>query len=444
MKLLLQRCVMVLALVALLVFPAAQVGAEDSTYEVHLVRIRGRIEQGLAAFVSRALREAEREGADAVVFDIDTPGGFVDAALKIRDSIVNSGIRTVAYVNPRAWSAGALIAMACEELSMKPGSSMGAAETRPNEEKYISAVRAEFEATADLRGRDPQVAGAMVDADIEIPGLVGKGKILTLTATQALKIGFADVGAINVEQLLGAIGLAGAEIVDVQATTAEGFARLLTNDVAAQILLTVGLVGLVVEMLTPGFGLPGTIGLVSLGLFFGGRLVGGMAGWEVVALFLVGFALLVVELFLIPGFGVAGILGVVSIFASLIMSYPTPSQAMNAIAIALVSTIVLVFIVVKFLTRGGAEFARSGRLVLRHSEEPHKGYVAVSDLTELVDKVGAVVTPLRPVGTVDIEGRHVEAISESGFLTGNARVRVVKVEGNRVFVRAFESEEQEG
>ena len=144
-----------------------------SAAELHVIPITGTIDHGLAAFTARAIRDAEAAGAAAVVLDIDTPGGIVAAALKARDAIVGSKVRTIAYVNPRAWSAGALLAIACETLVMNPGGSMGAAETRPNEEKYISALRAEFEATADLRGRDPSIAGAMVDADMEIPGLVG-------------------------------------------------------------------------------------------------------------------------------------------------------------------------------------------------------------------------------------------------------------------------------
>jgi len=166
--------------------------AADAAPLVYSVPIRGAIEHGVSAFLARGLREAREAGADAVIIEIDTPGGFVDAALKMRDSIMTAGVPTVAFVNTRAWSAGALIAIACEDVGMKMGGSMGAAETRPKEEKYISAMRAEFEATAEMRGRDPKIAGAMVDADVEIPGLIERGKILTLTAKQAKDVGYAD------------------------------------------------------------------------------------------------------------------------------------------------------------------------------------------------------------------------------------------------------------
>ncbi|HAI85372.1 MAG TPA: peptidase S14, partial [Firmicutes bacterium] len=368
--------------------------AADAAPLVYSVPIKGPIEHGVAAFLARGLREAREAGAEAVIIEIDTPGGFVDAALKMRDSIMTAGVPTVAFVNTRAWSAGALIAIACGDVGMKMGGSMGAAETRPKEEKYISAMRAEFEATAEMRGRDPKIAGAMVDADVEIPGLIERGKILTLTAKQAKDVGYSDYNVRDIGDLLEQAGLAGAELHEVDMTSSEWLGRALTNEVAAQVLLTLGLVGLAVEVFTPGFGIPGAIGLVSLALFFGGRIVGGLAGWEVVVLFLVGLSLLLLELFVIPGFGVAGILGIVSIFGSLILSYPTPAQAMGAISISIVVAVFLIFLLIRFLSRGGKKLGRAGRIVLEHSEAPEEGYVGVEDLRSLLDEEARATTPL--------------------------------------------------
>lgn len=423
---------------------AACAEAADEAPLVYSVPIKGPIEHGVAAFLARGLREAREAGAEAVIIEIDTPGGFVDAALKMRDSIMTAGVPTVAFVNTRAWSAGALIAIACDDVGMKMGGSMGAAETRPKEEKYISAMRAEFEATAEMRGRNPKIAGAMVDADVEIPGLIERGKILTLTAKQAKDVGYSDYNVRDIGDLLEQAGLAGAELHEVDMTSSEWLGRALTNEVAAQVLLTLGLVGLAVEVFTPGFGIPGAIGLVSLALFFGGRIVGGLAGWEVVVLFLVGLSLLLLELFVIPGFGVAGILGIVSIFGSLILSYPTPAQAMGAISISIVVAVFLVFLLIRFLSRGGRKLGRAGRIVLEHSEVPEEGYVGVEDLRPLLDAEARAITPLRPVGAINVGGRRVEAISEGGFVLQGTHVRVVRVEGNRVFVRPITEEERGG
>lgn len=438
-----------IALVATLALMAAgAVGQElrGAGSKVYLVPVDGTVEYGLSAFVARAVREAEGEGAAAIVFDIDTPGGLVDAALRIRDSIVKAKVKTVAYVNPRAWSAGALLAIACDTLAMHPGGSMGAAETRPNEEKYISAVRAEFAATAGMRGRDANIAAAMVDADVEIPGLVDKGKILTLTAAKATELGFADLSASSVRELLEKLDLAGAQVVNAETTMAERAARMLTNDVVSQVLLTLGLLGIAVELLTPGFGIPGVVGLTALGLFFGGRLIGGMAGWEVVGLFFLGFVLLLIELFLIPGFGIAGILGILAIFASLILSFPTPAQAMRALSISIVAVVAIAVLVVRYLARAGkgGKAGPVGRLVLHHSETPDRGYLAVDRLFDLEGAQGVAVTGLKPVGIVEIRGRRVEAMSEGDFVEAGTKVRVVRVEANNVFVRGIHNEDMEG
>ena len=172
--------------------------------------------------------------------------------------------------------------------------------------------------------------------------------------------------------------------------------------------------------------------------------MGGLAGWEVVVLFLVGLALLLLELFVIPGFGVAGILGIVSIFASLILSYPTPAQAMGAISISIVVAVLLIFLLVRFLSRGGKKLGRAGRIVLEHSEAPEEGYVGVEDLRSLLGEEARAMTPLRRVGAINVGGRRVEAVSEGGFVLQGTHVRVVRVEGNRVFIRPIAQEEREG
>ena len=431
-----------IALVSLvLVVTCAQ--AAGAAPLVYSVPVRGTIEHGVAAFLARGLREAREAGAEAVIIEIDTPGGFVDAALKMRDSIMTAGVRTVALVNTRAWSAGALIAIACDDVGMKMGGSMGAAETRPKEEKYISAMRAEFEATAEMRGRDPKIAGAMVDADVDIPGLIERGKILTLTAKQAKDVGYADYTVRDIQDMLEQAGLAGAELHEVDMTSSEWLGRALTNEVAAQVLLTLGLVGLAVEVFTPGFGIPGTVGLVSLALFFGGRIVGGLAGWEVVVLFLVGLALLLLELFVIPGFG-----GGRNTWNRKHIRQPDPelSHACSGHGRHIdfhCGRSVPHILAIRFLSRGERHWTRWPDCV-EHSEAPEEGYVGVEDLRSLLDAEARAITPLRTVGAINVGGRRIEAISEAGFVLEGTHVRVVRVEGNRVFVRPIAQEEQGG
>lgn len=405
----------------------------------YVVPVRGDIDDGIVLFIARALKEAGDAGAAAVVFDIDTYGGLVDASDKIRDEILASGLRTIAFVDQKAWSAGALVAISCDELYIGKGGSIGAAETRPAEEKYISAYRQQFESTASANGRDPQVAGAMVDSDIEIAGLKEKGKILTLGADDAVRIGFADGAYPGLADMLAGTGLAGLTRVDFSMNNKERFGQFLTSPVMSEILLMVGVVGLVVEAFTPGFGIFGMAGVLGFALFFYGRIITGMAGWEIVALFAVGITLLTIELF-IPGFGVIGVSGLIAIFASFVLSYPTPGEAMVAVSIALAFAIAAIVILVRLLDKRGIKGnSFIGRLVLTEvtgrniAVKPaasSKGQAALSHGDE-----GVVFTTLRPVGTAHFGRTKADVLSEGEFLPPGTDVVVERVEGSKVIVR---------
>ena len=281
---------------------------------VYTVPIQGEIEPGLAAFVARGLALAERSNG-VVLLEINTFGGRVDAATEIKDLVFKAEVPVIAYVSERAWSAGALIALSAPKIAMAPGSSMGAAEPRPMEEKTVSAVRAEFEATAERWGRDRRLAAAMVDASVVVEGLSEEGKILTLSAQDAVEYGMADLVAGSVHQVLSELGYESYELVRLEPHWAESIARFLTNSTISSLLLTLGFLGLVFEVMSPGWGVPGTAGLICLALFFGGRYVAGLMGWEAILLFLVGLVLILLEIFVIPGFGVAGVLGMISVMS---------------------------------------------------------------------------------------------------------------------------------
>jgi hypothetical protein len=175
------------------------------------VTIDGMIDLGLAPFLSRTIRDAEQAGAAGVLLDINTFGGRVDAAVAMRDTLLNAPIRTIAFVNPRAISAGALIALATDTIVMASGGTIGAAmpvlagagQVQAADEKSVSYLRKEFGATAERRHRPAKFAEAMVDVDVEIPGVVAKGKLLTLTTSEALEHKVADLTADAVLSVLG-------------------------------------------------------------------------------------------------------------------------------------------------------------------------------------------------------------------------------------------------
>lgn len=397
---------------------------------VYSLPIQGEIEPGLAVFVARGLALAERNDG-VVLLEINTFGGRVDAATEIKDLIFRSKVPVIAYVSERAWSAGALIALAAPKIAMAPGSSMGAAEPRPMEEKTVSALRAEFEAAAERWGRDRRLAAAMVDASVVVEGLSEAGKILTLSAQDALDYGMADLMAGSVHEALVLSGYDVYELVELKPHWAENIARFLTNSTISSLLLTLGFLGLIFEITTPGWGVPGTAGLICLGLFFGGRYVAGLLGWEAILLFLVGLLLLLLELFVIPGFGIAGILGILGVFGSIILAFGDLQTALINLSIVLVVTIAAVILLWKRLSQSRLW----KRLVLFHSESPQAGYRAPADLSHLVGKQGVAITPLRPSGTCVIDGQRYDVVSDGGFVKAHTRVEVVLTEGTRVVVR---------
>lgn len=422
--------------------PAPQVGGPAPV--VYRVPVVGVIELGLAPFVERSIREAERAGASAVILDIDTPGGRVDAAERMADAVSDASVPVYAYVNRRAFSAGALVSLATRRIYMRPGAVIGAAtpvvgtgEKAP--EKIVSAMRSEMRALAEARGLDPRIAEAMVDEDIEIPGVVEAGKLLTLTAEEAVKVGYAE----EVEDwkaLLEAIGLAGASVVETRVNWAERVVRFLSHPVVAPFLLSLGFLGLLVELKTPGFGLAGGAGLLALTLFFGSHLIIGLAGWEELILFGAGIVLLLVEIFLVPGFGLFGLGGIaallVSIFLSLIGRLPTAGDLTRA-SVVLAAT-VMVFVVsawaiVRTLPRS-LRLARAG-ILLDTEETRDTGWVSAAPRRELVGARGVALTDLRPSGTGLFGEERIDVVSESEWIEAGTPIRIVSSEGYRHVVR---------
>ncbi|NLM95863.1 MAG: hypothetical protein GX165_09895, partial [Firmicutes bacterium] len=236
-----RRCQTVLLALCLLLLLTGSALAQGAT--VYVIPIEGTIEPGLVEFVKRALNEAKRDGVEGILLEIDTFGGRVDAATELVDLMLDMPMPVIAHVRGRAWSAGALIALAADYLVMAPGSSMGAAEPRPAEEKVISALRAEFESLAERNGRDPQVAAAMVDKDVVIEGLVEKDKILTLSANEAERRGFADFIAAGRQQVLSKYGFDDARVIEPSPNWAENLARFLTDPTVSSLLLSLGFLG---------------------------------------------------------------------------------------------------------------------------------------------------------------------------------------------------------
>lgn len=416
---------------------------------VYVVPIEGVIDLGLAPFVSRVLDEATQAGAAAVVLDIDTFGGRVDAAVQIRDALLDAKLRTVAFVDKRAISAGALIALSAQTIAMATGGTIGAAApvqagapgaaALPVQEKTVSYVRKEFGATAEARGRPQLLAEAMVDADVEVPGVISKGKLLTLTTDEALKHRVADLRADTLDGLLQQLDLAGAEVRRPAPHWAEQLVRLLTHPVLSSLLISIGMVGILVELRTPGFGLAGAVGIGSLALFFYGHWLVQLAAWEELLLAALGLVLLAVEIFVIPGFGVVGALGILALLGGLTLSL-VGAGATTEVLMAAVSRIVMALVVallaglllLRFFPR--LPFARKLVLEADLGSGPAHGSAPETDQRWL-GKRGRASSVLRPAGIAEFDHERVDVVADGVMIDAGEAIEVIRVDGNRIVVR---------
>ena len=414
---------------------------------VRLIRLSDRVDLGWAPYISRVLRDAEVDGAAAVIIRIDTPGGRADTAIRIRDALLNSPVKTIAFVDKKALSAGALMALACDTIYMTSGSVIGAAtpvsaQGSQMSEKTVSAIRTLFRATAERHGRPPQIAEAMVDADVAVPGLIEKDKLLTLTTQEAVQWQVADGQAETIDELLKTLNLPASGLDLTRMNWAEAVVQILTRSPIPALLLVVGLLALWFEFIEPGFGIGGLIGLVCLGLFFGSHHLVGLAGWEEALLIGGGLVLLALEFFVIPGFGVAGVLGVVALAAGLYLSllgkFPAPAEVWGAgLSVGAVLLLVAIGMCTILLLFPHTPFW--SRLGLRARLAQGPGEPVASDIVPLpywLGATGTTVTPLMPSGAGVFLGKRLDIISEGEYIPVDTPVKIVHVEGHRIVVRA--------
>ena len=418
----------------------------QTVYHVDM-KLEGMIDPGVSAFVERVIEDAEANEVDAIVFEIDTFGGRVDAATVIRDAILDSEALTIAFINKRAISAGALISLACDKIVMAQAGTMGA--TTPVDgsgtkasDKVTSYMRAEMRATAESTGRDAKIAEAMVDERVDIPGLSAEaGRPATLTTEQSLNYEMADETAESLRDVLSIYDLGEAEIVPIELNWAEHVVRLLTHPAVTSILLAVAMFGLIAEVRTPGWGLGGTLALVALGIFFGSHLVVKLAEWQELAIFAVGLGLLLVEVIVIPGFGIAGLAGVGLMLGSLVVTQLGDFQLWNvdeiaAVIVRLSASMVGAFVLSLIMLRSLPRMASFNRLVLETETRASEGYVSSSrEEDELLGEEGVTVSELRPAGIALINGRRTDVVTDGEFVAVDQAVEVVEVSGNRVVVR---------
>ncbi len=445
----------VLSLVLALLSISFMVSAQSSTQNINdvwVVPIDSEISPATAQFVKSRIKQANETDPQplALVFLIDTPGGRVDSMKDISDAILQDAAVPTVSVVQNAYSAGALIAMSSESVAMLPGSSIGAALTvvlDPTSatgtsyagEKANSVTRSQFRSVADARGRNSLVAEGMVSPSIEIPGLVTTEELVTLSAAQAVQYDIADLEAPSIRDALSELGYGNVQVKEMSPTSTERAAMFVTSPIVAAALLAIGVIGILLEVFIPGFGIPGIIGTLSLLLFFGGTFIARPSGIWDIALIMVALILLVLELFVIPGFGIAGIAGLA------MMGYATyrifEGDAISAFSYTAIFGTSLLLLVMWLFSSGkiGNRFVLADSVDGRPSAaNKFLGQGGATTSEEVLGERGVATSDLRPAGVARFGNKRIDVVTEGDFITTGAPIEIVQIEGSRVVVREVE------
>lgn len=418
-------------------------------HKIILANIDGEIDLGLAPHIRRIVKEAEKQSADAIIFKINTFGGRVDAATQIKDAILDSKVRTVAFIDKRAISAGALISLSCEKIIMVPGASIGATTVvdqagQKQSEKYQSYMRSEMRATAEKNNRPTKIAEGMVDERIVVEGLVDSTQLITLTSEEAVKYGVADTILSSLSQVKEYLGLKGETVTEIGTNWAEDIVGFLHNPFISSILIMIGLVGMFTEIKTPGWGLPGTAAVVAIALLFGTNYILELASVVEILIFIVGVILLLVEIFVIPGFGILGVLGIIciigSLFLGLISDFPlVDSEMIFGALMQLGLALTLSFVLILILSRILPKTHIWNNLILAKNIDSSSGYISYEpEIPELTGRKGEAMTDLRPAGTAVFNGKRYDVVTAGEYIVRGTKVIIKKVEGSKIVVETTE------
>lgn len=459
----------VLAALVFVVFSVAGTNAradDAAPKTVCVLMIHEDITRNTVYLVRRGLREAEEKKAAALVLDMQTNGGRVDATEDIIRLLEDAPMKTYTYVNDKAYSAGAYISAATDKIFMSPGSVIGAAtpvmigETgvqelpKSYEEKLTSAMTARIRATAQEKGYDPDVFEAMVDADrgLTVDGKVitPKGKLLTLTNEDAARkygnplkplLSSGTVGSID--ELLAKVGLKGATTFVVSPYGFEQLARWITA--ISPLLILVGFLALYIELSHPGMAIPAIVAVICFAIYFLGYFVAGFAGWEEIALFVFGLVLLAVEFFLFPGHFVSAALGTIAVLAALVLAMtgrlpsdpivPTWGEVQLPLA-KVFGAMIGAMIAAMLLARWLPKSTLFKKMELSAATSAKDGYTTSrGEARALLGSTGLAETNLRPSGKGRFGDQLVDVVTEGDLIERGNPITIVEVQGSRVVVK---------
>ncbi len=420
------------------------------TFMVYKFEMKENIAPPVLFKLQKAFKEADSLKVDFILIHMNTYGGMVNIADSVRTRIMQSKIPVIVFVDNNAASAGALISIASDRIYMRSGANIGAATVVDQTgevvaDKFQSYMRSMMRSTAEAKGRNPDIAQAMVDPSIEIPGIIEEGKVLTFTASEAKKHGFSEGTAETVSEVLTIAGIENYTIMELRLTILDRIITFLLNPLISGLLIMLILGGVYFEFQTPGVGFPLLVAIIAATLFFAPNYLEGLASnWEII-LFGIGIILLGVEIFVLPGFGVAGVIGISFMVMSLVLAMlgndgfnfrgiPT-KEIVGSFSVVLIA---MFLSIVGSIWLSGKLFTKTQRFAgfaLQTEQGKEKGYTsAISEIAALVGQSGVAFTVLRPSGKVEINGEVYDATALTGYVEKGEKVTVVKYETAQVFV----------
>lgn len=440
--------VALIVLLSFFVFYSGNAQTSDK-YKVYLLEIKDEIDPRMNRYIKLAFEEASNQNVDYVIIEMDTYGGAVTDANDIVETILDYEKPVFVFIDKNAASAGALISIACDSIYMAKGSSIGAATVVIGDgtaapDKYQSYMRSKMRATAEAKGRDPKIAEAMVDQNIQLDSISDLGQVITFSTSEAIKYGFCEAEVKNIEEILALNNIENYETIKHKVSTSEKIISLVLNPFVSGILIMVIIGGIYFELQTPGVGFPILAALIAITLYFIPHYLNGLAeNWEIIAFF-IGILLIALEIFVIPGFGIAGVAGIILILGSLMLvminndffdfSFVDEKEIMIALlttSLSFVGSFVIMFF-------GGIRFTKSKtfqRLALINTQDREEGYTSRFSNKNMTNKEGVAFTILRPSGKVTIDGDIYDAYTRGEYVEKGKKIIVVSEEGTSLKVK---------
>jgi membrane-bound serine protease (ClpP class) len=440
-----------IALVSLFVsfLIVAQAINDSTSLRVYTFNIDEMIAPPVWRTTKRAIEKAKENNADLILIHMNTYGGMLDAADSIRTKILDSEIPIYVFIDNNAASAGALISIACDSIYMAPGSSIGAATVVDQEgkvlpDKYQSYMRSMMRSTAEAKGRDPEIAQAMVDPKIYIAGISDTGQVLTFTVTEAIDNNFCSAEVENMKELLEHAGYDDYEVIEHKLSSTDQIIGWLINPMISGVLIMIIIGGIYFEFQSPGIGFPIAASVVAALLYFAPLYLEGLANnWEIL-MFVAGLVLLAIEIFAIPGFGVFGILGLFFMITGLTLSMVgnigpgvfdiDTSGIVQAFLIVMIAFFISVFGSI-FVSKQLFTSNAFSHLALDKVQKAEEGYTsALSEYTNLIGEKGKTFTVLRPAGKVIFKEELFDAVARSGMIEKDVEIIVYDYKNAQLIV----------